>query len=189
MIRTLAFAAVALAVLAGPASATDFTFDKAHTQAEFAVTHLGLGRVRGLLPLISGTLTTGANGLPTATQATFDVATLETYDDNRNASLRDKYFEAATYPTVTFVERRITGTPASFALTGDLTIHGITKSVTLNGKIDGVQTIRGKQNLAYSATTTIDRRDFGITFGPMLDNQLIAGYDVAIDLEATAVEK
>jgi polyisoprenoid-binding protein YceI len=189
MIRTLAFTAIALAVLAGPAAATDFTLDKAHTQAEFAVTHLGLGRVRGQLPLISGTLTTGPNGLPTAAQATFDVTTLQTYDDNRNASLRDKYFEAATYPTVTFVERKITGTPANFALTGDLTIHGITKSVTLNGKIDGVQTLRGKQNVAYSATVTIDRRDFGITFGPMLDNQLIAGYDVAIDLEATAIEK
>ena len=184
MIRTLAFTAVALALLAGPASATDFALDKAHTQAEFAVTHLGLGRVRGIIPLISGTLTAGANGLPSAAQATFDVTTLETYDDNRNASLRDKYFEAATYPTVTFVERKITGTPANFALTGDLTIHGVTKSVTLTGKIDGVQTIRGKQNIAYSATTTIDRRDFGMTFGPLLDNQLIAGYAVTITIEA-----
>ena len=91
-------AAVAVLLAAAPASATDFTLDKAHTQAEFAVTHLGLGRVRGQLPLISGTLTTGANGLPTAAQATFDVATLETYDDNRNRSLREKYFEATTYP-------------------------------------------------------------------------------------------
>lgn len=188
LLRALA-AGVAVLLAAAPAAATEYNLDKAHTQAEFAVTHLGLGRVRGVLPLISGTLTTGANGLPIAAQATFDVATLETHDDNRDRSLRDKYFEAATYPTVSFVERKITGTPANFALTGDLTLHGVTRSITLAGKIDGTQTLRGKQNVAFSATASIDRRDFGITFGQMLDNQLFAGYDVLIDLEVTAIEK
>jgi polyisoprenoid-binding protein YceI len=188
MLRALV---VSLAVLlaAAPAAATEFALDKAHTQAEFAVTHLGLGRVRGVLPLISGTLTTSANGLPIAAEATFDVATLETHDANRDRSLREKYFEAAAYPTVSFVERKITGTPANFALTGDLTLHGVTKPVTLVGRIDGTQTLRGKQNVAFSATLQIDRRDFGITFGQMLDNQLFAGYDVLIDLEVTAIEK
>lgn len=187
MIRTMLAGAVLTVLLAAPASAADFALDKAHTQAQFTVVHLGLSKVNGLIPLISGTITVGANELPTAAQASFDVSQLQTYDDNRNASLRDRYFEAAKFPTVTFVERKITGTPDNFTMTGDLTIHGVTKSVELAGKLDGMATIRGKQNVAYSATTTIDRRDYGMTFGPLLDNQLIAGYQVTITIEAAGI--
>lgn len=187
MIRTLLSCGLLLALLTGPVSAADFVLDKPHTQAQFTVTHLGLAKVNGLIPLISGTATIGANGLPSAISASFDVTSLETYDDNRNKSLRGDYFEADKYPTITFVERSITGTADNFMLTGDLTIHGVTKSVTLAGKTEGTQTIRGKLNIGYSATTTIDRRDFGITFFRMLDNQLIAGYPVLISIEAVAV--
>jgi polyisoprenoid-binding protein YceI len=187
MIRNMLTGALLLVFLAGPASAADYVLDKPHTQAQFTVTHLSLSKVNGLIPLISGTATIGPNELPTAVSASFDVTNLETYDDNRNKSLREQYFEAATYPTITFVERSISGTPAAFMLTGDLTIHGVTKSVTLAGKVEATQSIRGKQNIAYSATTTIDRRDFGITFFRMLDNQLIAGYPVLITIEAVAV--
>jgi polyisoprenoid-binding protein YceI len=176
-----------LALLTGPASAADYVLDKPHTQAQFTVTHLGLSKVNGLIPLISGTATIGANGLPSAVSASFDVTALETYDDNRNKSLRTDYFEVDKYPTMTFVERSISGTPDNFMLTGDLTLHGVTKSVTLAGKVEAMVTIRGKLNIGYSATTSIDRRDFGITFFRMLDNQLIAGYPVLITIETVAV--
>lgn len=189
MVRTCVCALALLALLVAPAAATDFALDKAHTQADFAVTHLGLGKVRGQIPLISGTLTTGANGLPATASATFDVTAIQTNDENRDRSLREKFFETAAYPTISFVERKATGTAANFQLTGDLTIHGVTKSVTLAGKLDGNAVIRGKQNVAFSATATIDRRDFGMTFGPVLDNQLIAGYEVTLDIEVTAIEK
>jgi polyisoprenoid-binding protein YceI len=187
MMRTLCSILALLLSLTAPAFAADFVLDKAHTQAQFTVVHLGLSKVNGLVPLISGTIAVGPNELPTGAQASFDVSQLQTYDDNRNASLRDRYFEAAKYPTITFVERKITGTPDNFTMTGDLTIHGVTKSVELAGKLDGMATIRGKQNVAYSATTTIDRRDYGMTFGPLLDNQLIAGYQVTITIEAAGI--
>jgi polyisoprenoid-binding protein YceI len=185
--RTLLAAAVLLAFFAAPAAAADFVLDKPHTQAQFTVVHLGFSKVNGLIPLVSGTMTVGPNNLPTAATATFDVTNLETYDPNRNASLRDRYFEAAKYPTITFVERKVTGTPDNFVMTGDLTIHGVTKTVDLAGKLEATVTIRGKQNIAYSATTQIDRRDFGMTFGPLLDNQLIAGNQVTITIEAAGI--
>ncbi len=177
-----------VAAVAAPATAADYQLDKAHTQAEFVATHLEFSKVRGQVPLTSGTMTVGADNLPTAAMATFDMSALDSHDANRDASLRDKYLDTAKYPTITFVERTITGTAKSFTMTGDLTMHGVTKPVTLTGSLDGTATIRGKAQVAYSATGTIDRRDFGMSFGPLLDGQLIVGYNVAINLEVVAVQ-
>src|SRR5580698_2748635 len=112
-----------LALTIGPAAAADFVLDKPHTQAEFVVTHLALSKVHGEIPLVSGTATIGPNGLPTAASATFDIATLDTHNDFRNNDLRLHYFEVDKYPTLTFVERSVQGTPAAFKMTGDLTFH------------------------------------------------------------------
>ncbi len=189
MIRSTFVTALLLASLSVPVSAAEFVLDKPHTQAEFVVTHLALSRVHGQIPLVSGTATIGANNLPTAVNATFDVAALGTQNDNRDADLRDHYFEVAKYPTMTFVERGVQGTAAAFKMTGDLTIHGVTKSVTLTAKVDGSSIVKGKKHVAFSGTTTVDRRDFGMTFGPLLDGALIAGDEVTINFETDAIEQ
>lgn len=187
MIRTPFVTVVLLASLSMPVSAAEFTLDKAHTQAEFVATHLALSRVHGQIPLLSGTATIGANNLPTAIKATFDVMGLVTQDDARDKNLRDAYLEAAKYPTMTFVERQVQGTPEAFKLSGDLTIHGVTKSVTLTAQMVGSSIVKGKKNIGYSGTTTVDRRDFGMTFGPLLNGALIVGNDVTINVETDAV--
>jgi polyisoprenoid-binding protein YceI len=182
--------AIFLGALAAPVSAAGtFALEKPHTQAEFVVTHLGLSRVHGQIPLVSGTMTVGPNNLPTALNATFDVSNLETDNDARDKNLKDAYFQAAQYPTITFVERSIKGTPASFTLTGDLTMHGVTKTVTLNCELDGASVVNGKHHVAYTGTTKIDRRDFGMTFGPLLNGALIVGNDVQINIETDAAEE
>ena len=175
-------------MLSGPVLAADFTLDKAHTQAEFTVTHLSLSKVHGQIPLASGTATVGTNELPTAINATFDLTGVDTQNDRRDKDLRENYFEVAKYPTMTFVETGTKGKADGFTMTGDLTIHGVTKAVTLQSKLDGTAVLRGKRHFAYSGTTTIDRRDFGMTFGPLLDNALIAGYEVTIGIETDVVE-
>jgi polyisoprenoid-binding protein YceI len=181
--------AVLAAAMVAPAAATDAVLDVPHTQAQFTVTHLSLSKVRGTLPLIAGTVTFNDAGMPSNASATFDVKGVITGDDNRDKSLRTQYFEADKYPTLTFVEKKIEGTPAALKVTGDMTLHGITKSVVLTGDVDGIQTIRGKREVGYTLHTVIDRRDFGIVFAGMLDNTLIAGNDVTIDIDAAAVEK
>ena len=178
-----------LVSLSTPAWATDFVLDKAHTQAEFVVSHLALSKVHGQIPLVSGTATIGANNLPTGINATFDAASLETHNDFRNSDLRDHYFEVAKYPTITFVERGVQGKAAAFKMTGDLTIHGVTKPVTVTAQMDGTAVVRGKKHVAYTGTTTIDRRDYGMTFGPLLDGALIAGDEVTINIETDIVEQ
>ena len=186
--RTLMLAALVAASVA-PASAMDAVLDAAHTQANFTVTHLSLSRVHGQIPLVSGTATIGANDMPTASTATFDLTKVDSRDDNRDASLKKDYFETDKFPTMTFVEKKITGTPKAFVMTGDLTIHGVTKSIDLKGEIENVATVRGKHHVAYSAHGVIDRRDWGMTFARMLDNALFAGNEVTIDIDTDAGEK
>ena len=178
---------VLCAALAAPAQAAGYVLDKPHTQAEFVVTHMAVSKVHGQIPLASGTATLGANDLPTAITATFDVSKLATNDDNRDKSLREQYFDADKYPTITFVERSATGTPSDFKLAGDLTIHGVTRPVTLDAQMVGSNIVKGKRQVGFTATGHIDRRDFGINFAPLINGALIAGDDVTINIETDLV--
>ena len=70
-----------------------------------------------------------------------------------------------------------------------MTIHGVTKPVTLKAQVIGSGVIKGKKQIGYNATTTIDRRDFGMTFGPLLDGALIVGDTITINIETDAIEQ
>ena len=183
-----AIAAGLLAAVCAPVSAAEFTLEKPHTQAEFVVTHLALSKVHGQIPLASGTATIGPDGMPTAVNASFDLANFGTGNDRRDTDLRNNYFEVAKYPALTFVEKSAKGKPSAFVMTGDLTIHGVTKTVNIATKLDNTLVSKGKRHFAYSGTVTFDRRDFGITFGPLLDGNLIAGNEVTVNFEADAAE-
>jgi polyisoprenoid-binding protein YceI len=189
MIRLVIATTTLLALLSAPVWAADYNLEKPHTQIEFIATHLALSRVHGQLPMVSGTATIGPEGLPSAVNVTFDPAAINTQFDPRDKTLREQYLEVAKYPTITFVERSARGTPAAFTMLGDLTIHGVTKPVSVAFSVDAVATVRGKRNISYTGTTKIDRRDFGMTFGPLLDGALVVGNDITINIETTAVEQ
>jgi polyisoprenoid-binding protein YceI len=178
-----------LVLLAGPVSAADFTLEKPHTQIEFVATHLALSRVHGQLPMVSGTATIGADNVPTAANVTFDAAAINTQFEPRDNTLRKSYLESDKYPTITFVERSARGTASAFTMIGDLTIHGVTKSVSVAFSVDAAAAVRGKKNVSYTGTTKIDRRDFGMSFGPLLDGALVVGNEITINIETTAVEQ
>ncbi len=186
-------AGIVLAVsLAAPAAAADFALDTAHTQAEFTVVHLAISHVKGEIPLVSGSMTANDAGLPQAIEATFSVKDLDTHDADRDRDLRSPdWFEVDKYPTMTFVARKVDGTPKQFTVTGDLTFHGVTKSVTLTATEDGRMTDgRGRLHIGYTATTTIDRRDWNLNWGKTTPGGgLVAGYDVAISVNVEAVAK
>ncbi len=120
---------------------------------------------------------------------TFDAAAINTQFEPRDNTLRNQYLESAKYPTITFVERGARGTASAFTMTGDLTIHGVTKPVAVAFSVDAVATVRGKKNVSYTGTTKIDRREFGMTFGPLLDGALVVGNEITINIETTAVEQ
>jgi polyisoprenoid-binding protein YceI len=190
LLRRSVAAAALVAALAAPALAADYAVDPAHTQAEFTVTHLAISHVRGQIPLVSGTISLGANDVPTAIAATLSVKDIDTHDAGRDRDMRGPdWFDTDKFPTMTFVAKKITA--QSFSVVGDLTFHGVTKPVTLTGKEEGrVTDARGRTHVGYTATTTIDRRDWGLNWGKTTPGgSLIAANDVSINLNVEAVSK
>jgi polyisoprenoid-binding protein YceI len=178
------FLALAMTLTTATAGAAPYAFDAAHTTAAFTATHLAIIKVHGSVPFVGGTMDLGPNDLPVSGSATFDMTKIDSGDANRDNSLRTQYLETAQYPTMKFVVRSVSGTPQAFTLTGDLTLHGVTKPVTLKGAVVGTAMFRGKREVGYTAETTIDRRDFGINFGTGITNgPLGAGTDITIDIE------
>jgi len=98
---------------------------------------------------------------------TFSTKDIDTQSADRDRDLRSAdWFEVDKYPTMTFVSRTVSGTPQSFTVAGDLTMHGVTKPVTLNAKELGKMTdARNRVHVGYDVTTTIDRRDWGLNWG------------------------
>ncbi len=182
-------------LLAHPLSAADgiWKIDPAHSSAEFAIKHFALSSVKGTIPVKGGTIVLAAGrDIPTSVNATLDVSTIDTKNDDRNKDLRSAdWFNVETYPTGTFASTQISGTDAAkFMIAGNLTLHGISKPVTLQGQLEGKGTGgRGEKRVAYSATATIDRRDFGLSnTATNATGALVVGYtaDISIEVEGVA---
>ena len=192
MYRRFILAALAVLALAAPARAADYALDPNHTQAVFTVVHLGFSHVSGEIPLVAGTMAIGANDLPTAVSATLSAKDIDSHSADRDRDLRGSdWLEVDKFPTMSFVATQVTGTPQSFIVVGNLTMHGVTKPVTLAAKEEGKMTDgRGHVHVAYSASTTIDRRDWGLNWGHTTPaGSLIAANDVSIALTIEAVAK
>ncbi|MDB5071822.1 MAG: polyisoprenoid-binding protein [Candidatus Eremiobacteraeota bacterium] len=191
MIRPV-LAAAFVAALATPALAADYAIDANHTQATFTVTHLAISRVSGKVPVTAGTVSVGSNNLPSAISVTFSAKDIDTQSADRDKDLRSAdWFETDKYPTMTFVSKSITGTPQSFTVVGDLTMHGVTKPVTLTAKEIGKMTdARNRTHIGYTATANLDRRDWGLNWGRTTPGgSLVAGNDVTLDINVEVVSK
>jgi len=166
--------------------------DPAHSAAHFSVKHLMVSTVRGTLGKITGTIEyDGTSVQSIKADITIDVTAVTTGNDNRDADLKSpNFFDVAKYPTLTFKSKRVEpGTPGKFKLIGDLTLHGVTKEVTLD--VEGPSPIlkgqNGQQRVGASATTTINRRDFGLQYSRMMEAAPVVGDElqIQIDIEAT----
>jgi polyisoprenoid-binding protein YceI len=191
MFRPSLLAAALVAALAVPAAAADYGVDPAHSQATFTVSHLTVTHVSGQIPIESASVSTGANDLPTKVEATLDLKGVDTREPDRDRDLRsDDFFDVAKYPAMTFVSRKIEGAPGAFTIAGDLTFHGVTKPVVLAAKLEGKVTDgKGRTHLGYSARTTIDRRDWGLTWGKTNGGALVVGNEITIDLTVEAISR
>ncbi|MDP9104516.1 MAG: YceI family protein [Candidatus Eremiobacteraeota bacterium] len=192
MLRRSIAAAALVAALAAPALASDYAVDPAHTQATFTVTHLAISRVSGKVPVTAGTVSLGANGVPSAISMTLSAKDIDTQSADRDKDLRSPdWFDVDKFPTMSFVATSVTGTPQALNIVGDLTMHGVTKPVTFTAKELGKMTdARGRTHVGYSASTTLDRRTWGLNWGHTTPGgAMIAGNDVTIDLNVEIVSK
>jgi polyisoprenoid-binding protein YceI len=168
---------------------TTYQIDPAHSGVHFSVRHLMLSNVRGTFSGVRGTVVYDpANPSATEVDATVDAATLTTGDPNRDEHLKTADFlDIAKYPTIGFQARRTQKIgDGEFKMTGDLTIHGTTREVTLT--VEDVSPEAkdpwGGTRIGATAKTKIDRRQFGITWNsPLEAGGVVVGDDVKLELD------
>jgi polyisoprenoid-binding protein YceI len=167
---------------------TTWNIDPAHTQAEFSVKHLMIATVRGHFGNVTGTVTV-QNDDPTTgnVNVSIEAKSLDTRDEKRDAHLRSPdFFDVEKYPTINFRSTRVDRAGDGFRLTGDLTIAGVTKPVTLEVQDEGrARDPWGNEKAAFSATTKIKRSEFGLTWNVALEaGGVLVGDDIKITIEA-----
>lgn len=200
MKRPVTLLAIGLAAaLAGPATPAHaelqtFRLDKAHTRIGFDIRHV-FTRVSGNFDDFSGTILLDEKNLAASSvSVTIQAASIDTRNERRDKDLRSAdFFGVDSFPTLAFKSTRITPEGANrYEVEGDLTMHGVTKPVTLNAEFLGAGPfgIGGRamgRKAGFSATATIDRKDFGITWNRTLDQGgTLLGDDVHIVLEVEA---
>ena len=179
----------ALALLAAESAAQkpEWKLDHSHSQITFSVAHLVIAEVTGFFRDFDVAFAADKNDLTSATiRATIKTASIETGNERRDNHLRSgDFLDATKFPEMRFVSTKVEMTGKdSYAVTGDLTIRDITKSVVLNMKYKGnMKDAMGNTKAAFKATTTIDRFEFGATWNKVVESGgLVAGKDVDITL-------
>lgn len=164
--RTLLIACCSLMAGFTLQAQSNWSADKAHSQVQFEITHLLISTVAGNFTDFEITATAGDTFSDPGFSATIQTASVNTDNERRDNHLRSAdFFEVETYPEMTFVTTSVESTGENtFDLNGDLTMHGVTKPVTLKGSVIGIITDRRSQKLKAGVrlSTTIDRKDFGV---------------------------
>jgi polyisoprenoid-binding protein YceI len=163
-------------VIAAPlaASADTWQIDPVHTTVAFSVRHMTISTVRGQFDKVAGTITANDNDPATAViEATIDTASIDTHSPDRDSDLKSANFlDVTKYPTMTFKSKKIEAAGSGkYNVVGDLTLHGVTREVTLAVVVPGapIKDPSGNTRAGASATTTISRKDFGLTFNKMIE--------------------
>ena len=188
--------ALGLGSLAAQVQTHDWAIDPSHSEADFAIKHMAISTVHGSFRGISGVIRFEA-GDPKlwSVDATIDVNSVDTGVAARDNDLRSpKFFDVAKYPTMTFKSTSVKQDSSSgYLVTGNLTLHGVTKPVTLTLESPGNPQLgmdAKSMHRGFTATTTIHRKDFGLTWnGTMKSGDNVLGDDVKIELNIEAVEK
>lgn len=185
------------ATSATPAAATTplptgtWKVDPVHSSVEFHVKHLGIATVKGQFKTFEGTLEVGGDGARAF--GTVDVASVDTREPQRDEHLRSAdFFEVESFPQITFESTAIRPLDEDeFEIDADLTIHGVTRQVTLKATFEGAETDhQGNDRVGVSASTQISRSDFDIKFNAALGSgNLVVADKVKILVEVSAVKQ
>jgi polyisoprenoid-binding protein YceI len=193
-ISKTAIAIAMLIALPALAHADTWQIDPAHTNVEFTVRHMMISNVKGQFQKTTGTITINGNDPASATiDATIDASSVDTRVERRDTHLKSPDFlDVAKYPTITFKSTKVEADgPGKFKVTGDLTLHGVTKPVVLDVESSGAPVkVMGALHAGASATTKINRSDFGLTWNKALETGgVVVGDEVAISIDVEAIKK
>jgi polyisoprenoid-binding protein YceI len=164
--------------------------DPVHSSVEFQVKHLGIATVKGQFNEFEGTVEVGPEGAKA--YGTVQTASVDTGEPQRDDHLRSAdFFEVDTYPTIDFRSTAIRSTGEDeFEIDGELTIHGVTKSITLRAETEGTETdMQGNDRVGLSASVQIDRSEYGVKFNAALGSgNMVVSDRVKIQVNLSAVK-
>ncbi len=190
MNRTTRIAALALAIAPALAfgQATTWNVDPAHTRVGFSVKHLVISDVKGEFSKVSGKAQLDESDLSkSSVEMTIEVASVDTRDEKRDAHLKSAdFFDAAKFPTITFKSTKVVaGKDGAVTVTGDLTMRGVTKPVTLEGTISkSIVDPWGLTRRGVSFTGKLDRKEWGVSWSKVTDVGAVVGDEVKLDIQA-----
>lgn len=167
-----------------------YNIDPTHTSANFIVRHAGISRVRGSVPVANGTITVAKPIENSSVSVTLDATQISTGTADRDAHLRSAdFFNVEVNPTWTFVSTSVTSNGEDLAVTGDLTMNGVTKSVTLDVEYTGSATDPfGLPRAAFDAKLEISRKEFGLTWNAALEaGGVLVSDKVRIEIDLSAI--
>jgi polyisoprenoid-binding protein YceI len=166
-----------------------WVIDPIHSLVSFTVRHLMVSKVRGRFGTFSGMIVTTDDLVSSSVTAEVDMASIDTGDSERDDDLRSRaYFDSANHPTMTYRSTGVRTHGAELIVDGELTLHGVTRSVPLFVEVGGIGA-NGKDGTVagLSATAEIDRRDFGIDLAtPLTGGGVVVGNMIKIELEIEA---
>ncbi len=177
------------------ASASTWTIDGAHSSAQFSVKHMMVSTVRGEFSKVSGTVLMDETDLTkSSVEASIETASIQTREPRRDQHLKSAdFFDVEKYPSITFKSKSIAkGSDGRYKITGDLTIHGVTKEVILDvdALSPAVKDPGGNLRTGTSATTKVNRKDFGLVWNRALETGgVVVGEEVNITIDLEMVKK
>lgn len=175
-----------------PSGLTEGTWnlDPAHSEIGFSVRHAGISKVRGTFNDVSAELNVGSSFEDSSVTAEIKTASVDTRDEKRDGHLTSAdFFDAETYPALTFTSTSVTGSGESYDLTGELTIRDTTAEVQVEVEFNGIAIDPfGNTRAGFSGETTINRKDFGLTWNAALESGgFLVGDKITISIDASFI--
>ncbi|HEX5634413.1 MAG TPA: YceI family protein [Gemmatimonadales bacterium] len=165
--------------------------DPSHSELSFTIRHLS-GRVRGSIAIWQGDIAADLSNLATGRVDVYAYpGSIDTGNKDRDEDLRgENFFDVGRFPTITFKSTEVRANGSKLTIIGDLTIKGVTRRVTLDGKLSGItrKDAKGAKRIAFLATTKIDRREFGLSWNKFVEGAAMLGDQVDVEIAIEAVE-
>ena len=168
-----------------------WTIDPVHSDLSFTARHMMVSKVRGAFRTFTGEIVTADNPLNSSATATIDISSIDTNNEQRDAHLRTSdFFDVEHHPTMTYRSTGLRVHGGDIVIDGDLTLRGVTKTVPLRLEFNGIgPDAYGGTRAGFTATTTINRRDFGVNWNAAIGSSggVVVGDKIALHLEIEAV--
>ena len=163
-----------------------WALDPTHSEVTFSVKHLAISTVRGIFERFTASIVTAEDPSKSTVEASIEVASINTNQKDRDKHLRtNDFFKADEFPNITFTSSSVVLTGDDITVVGDLTLRGVTKSVTLTGQFGGTVTDGyGQTKAGFTASTKINRHDYGVSWNTALEaGGLTLGDEISINFE------